>query len=179
MPSHQNIEHKSNLFNPKSEAIEYKEKLTDSLEKEAVAFLNANGGCIYIGIKDNGDIIGIQNVDKIQLQIKDRLIFGVSPSVLSLISISAENFEKKTVLKITVKEGTEKPYYIKSKGINDESKGIILELIIENPKISVPEIAKMVNLSLSGVEKNIRQLKKDGKLSRTTNTKSGEWIVLE
>ncbi|MDR3245031.1 MAG: ATP-binding protein [Prevotellaceae bacterium] len=30
--------------------IEYKEKLGDSLEKEAVAFLNANGGDIFIGI---------------------------------------------------------------------------------------------------------------------------------
>ena len=66
-----------------------------------------------------------------------------------------------------------------SKGITEESKGIILELITENPKVSVPEIAKTVNLSLSGVEKNIRQLKKEGKLSRTTNTKSGEWIVIE
>jgi predicted HTH transcriptional regulator len=65
-----------------------------------------------------------------------------------------------------------------SKGMIEKSKGIILELIIENPKISVPEIARTINLSLSGVEKNIRQLKKDGKLSRTTNTKKGEWIVI-
>jgi len=67
------------------------------------------------------------------------------------------------------------------RGINDSkgiSKGIILELITENPKISVSEIAETVGLSIKGVEKNIRQLKEDGKLSRTTNTKSGEWIIL-
>ena len=116
MSEYQNI---VNVFRPESEYVEYKEKLTDSLEKEAVAFLNAIGGCIYIGIKDNGDIIGIPDIDKIQLQIKDRLIFGVSPSALSFISISAENFENKTVLKVTVKEGTEKPYYIKSKGLSE------------------------------------------------------------
>ena len=119
MLNQQNIKPNPNLFKSESEAIEYKEKLTDSLEKEAVSFLHANDGCLYIGVKDNGDIIGIQDVDKMQLQIKDRLIFGVSPSVLSLISIAAENFENKTVLKITVKEGTEKPYYIKNKGLSE------------------------------------------------------------
>ncbi len=108
------------MFKPESENIEYKEKLTDTLEKETVAFLNANGGDIYIGIKDNGDIIGVpNNIDKIQLQIKDRLIFGISPSILSLISISTENFENKPVLKITIKGGIEKQYYVKSKGLSE------------------------------------------------------------
>ena len=58
-----------------------------------------------------------------------------------------------------------------------KSRGKILELITDNPKISVLEIAETIGLSIKGVEKNIQQLKKDGKLSRTTNTKSGEWIV--
>jgi predicted HTH transcriptional regulator len=59
------------------------------------------------------------------------------------------------------------------------SKGIILELVAKNLKISIPEIVTATGLSLSGVERNIRQLKKEGKLSRTTNTKSGEWIVIK
>ena len=66
-----------------------------------------------------------------------------------------------------------------SKGKIDKSRGKILELITtDNPKISVFEMAEIIGLSIKGVEKNIRQLKKDGKLSRTTNTKSGEWIVM-
>ena len=107
------------MFNPESENIEYKEKLTESLEKEAISFLNANGGCIYIGVKDNGEVVGIRDIDKIQLQVKDRLTFGISPSTLSLISISAENLENKMVLKIGIKEGAEKPYYIKNKGLSE------------------------------------------------------------
>ena len=102
-----------------NELIEYKEKLTNSLEKEVVAFLNAKGGDIYIGIKDNGDVVGIPDVDKIQLQVKDRLIFGISPSILSLVSITTYHISNKTVLKIILKEGTEKPYYIKNKGLSE------------------------------------------------------------
>ena len=61
----------------------------------------------------------------------------------------------------------------------EKSKGKILELIIANSQISVSEIADIIDLSVAGVEKNIRQLKKEGKLSRTTNTKSGEWMVTD
>ena len=46
-------------------------------------------------------------------------------------------------------------------------------------KISVPEMAEIVGLSVKGIEKNISQLKKEGIIVRTTDTKSGEWIVNE
>ena len=57
-----------------SDKIEFKELLNDKFEKEVVAFLNSNsGGSIYIGVKDNGEIIGIENIDKTMLEIKDRI----------------------------------------------------------------------------------------------------------
>ena len=64
-----------------------------------------------------------------------------------------------------------------SRGISRGSKGKILELIKHDKKISVPEIAEIIGLSIKGVEKNIRQLKQEGILSRTSDTKSGEWII--
>lgn len=68
----------------------------------------------------------------------------------------------------------------KSKGkVRGKSKEKILELIITNQKITIPEIADRLGLSISGVEKNIRKLKHEGILSRTTNTKNGDWIIIE
>ena len=64
-----------------------------------------------------------------------------------------------------------------SRGISRGSKGKILELIRNDKKISVPKIAEIIGLSIKGVEKNIRQLKQEGILSRTSDTKSGEWII--
>ena len=53
---------------------EYKQKLTEHLEKEVVAFLNyIGGGIIYIGIADDGAVVGLVDVDQVQLQIKDRI----------------------------------------------------------------------------------------------------------
>ena len=86
------------MLQTENELVEYKEKVTDSIEKEAVAFLNAEGGCIYIGVKNNGDVIGIPDIDKVRLQIKDRLIFGIVPTTLTLVSINTEIIEHKSVL---------------------------------------------------------------------------------
>lgn len=57
-----------------SNRIEYKQELTDGLEKEVIAFLNyREGGIIYIGIEKDGKTIGLEDSDVIQLKIKDRL----------------------------------------------------------------------------------------------------------
>ena len=53
---------------------EFKETLNDKLEREVVGFLNTNGGNIYIGISDDGKVIGVKdNIDDIQLKIKDKI----------------------------------------------------------------------------------------------------------
>ena len=81
--------------------IEYKEKLTDNLEKEIVAFLNSSeGGIIYIGIDNNKNIIGCQNSDEIQLKIKDKLKHNILPSCLGLFEVILEEQESKKIIKI-------------------------------------------------------------------------------
>ena len=47
------------FMNSETNRIEYKQELTDDLEKEAVAFLNyPEGGVLYIGIEKTGTAIG-------------------------------------------------------------------------------------------------------------------------
>lgn len=71
---------------------------------------------------------------------------------------------------------------IKSKGNKAKSKGEItkskvINLIIDNENITLPQIAKTLGLSLGGIEKIVRQLKSEGVLYREGSTKSGKWIV--
>lgn len=66
------------LHNPmetESQHVEYKVQLNDKLEREVVAFLNSRlGGDLYIGVKDNGEVVGIDDdADKCQLAVSDRL----------------------------------------------------------------------------------------------------------
>lgn len=77
--------------------IEFKEKFNDNFLKEAVAFLNyVGGGVIYLGIDKNGNIVGVEDIDKVQLLIKDQLRNNIVPSCLGLFDIVTEKREKKT-----------------------------------------------------------------------------------
>lgn len=99
--------------------IEYKRELNNSLEKEVVAFLNSRtGGEIYIGIEDNGNIIGVKNSDSLQLKIKDRLKNNILPSIMGLFDVHTQNCENQEVVKITIASGYEKPYHLKKFGMS-------------------------------------------------------------
>jgi len=64
---------------------EFKSILNDKLEKEVIAFLNSKGGHIYIGKDDNGNVVGIDNIDDVQLEIRDRLKEKIAPSCLGFL----------------------------------------------------------------------------------------------
>mgnify|MGYP000505341556 CR=1 FL=1 len=46
--------------------------MIDEVKSEIIAFLNSNGGTIYVGVEDDGSIIGIKDdssKDKIDLKL--------------------------------------------------------------------------------------------------------------
>ena len=45
-----------------SSRIEFKVKMVDNLEETIIAFLNSkDGGIIYLGVNDDGEIVGLNN----------------------------------------------------------------------------------------------------------------------
>ncbi|MEN9354281.1 MAG: hypothetical protein RL318_1606, partial [Fibrobacterota bacterium] len=102
--------------------VEYKRELTDGLEKEIVAFLNTTeGGHLWIGIDAGKDLVmGVADPDQIQLQLKDRIRHNISPSVMGLFDVLTESVEGKTVIKVTVAGGPEKPYHLRKWGMSEK-----------------------------------------------------------
>lgn len=103
--------------------VEFKTKLVDDLEESIIGFLNSkDGGNIYIGVADNGKIIGLNgNIDLLQRKIKDRIISNIEPSVLGLFDIEVLETDNKKYLNIIVARGLEKPYHLKGMGMNPDS----------------------------------------------------------
>ena len=100
------------------ERTEFKTILNDKLEKEVVSFLNADGGDIYIGVKDNGEIVGIDDdLDNIQLDIKNRIRSNIEPMTLGLFDIKVKSHDDKKYIHLTIAGGNARPYYIKKFGM--------------------------------------------------------------
>lgn len=101
---------------------EFKVKITESLEKEVIAFLNADGGSIYIGVDDKGNIQGnLENIDLLQGVIKDRLKNNIMPSTLGLFDVIVNEKNDKKYIQIIVAKGNERPYYIRGMGMTPDS----------------------------------------------------------
>ena len=44
-----------------SETVELKEIVVDDIKKEIIAFANCEGGKLYIGVQDDGTVIGVND----------------------------------------------------------------------------------------------------------------------
>ena len=109
------------MQNTETNRIENKEQLNEDFEQEVIAFLNyKEGGIIYVGIDKNGQVVGVENNDLTQLQIKDRIKNNIQPSTLGLFDVTVETIDNKEIIKVIIPSGTEKPYYLRKKGRTPE-----------------------------------------------------------
>lgn len=100
-----------------SEVVELKEIYTPDLKKEIISFANTNGGTILIGVQGNGNIIGIDNADFVIQQIANSIRNSIRPDITMFTNIELLKYEDKTYIKLTVEQGTKRPYYLSDKGL--------------------------------------------------------------
>jgi len=81
---------------------EFKEDI-GCLDRELAAFANSSGGRILLGIKDTGEIKGIEITNRLRSQIQD-IANNCDPKIKIILE------EIDNVLIINVKEGEDKPY---------------------------------------------------------------------
>ena len=109
------------MSNTETNRIENKEQLNEDFEQEVIAFLNyKEGGIIYVGVRKDGQVVGLKDVDLTQLQVKDRIKNNIQPSTLGLFDVVVETIDNKEVIKVVISSGTEKPYYLRKKGRTPE-----------------------------------------------------------
>lgn len=126
--------------------------LTRNIKKEIVAFANTNDGRIYIGINDNGEVIGVQNPQKELETLSGMIREGIKSDLTLFTSIYIEQINGKDIIVVNVKEGPNKPYYLADKGLKPSGvylrhgnvtvpadEEIIKKMLIENRSSSFEE----------------------------------------
>lgn len=100
-----------------TEVVELKAMVQDDIKKEIIAFTNCNGGTVYIGVADNGDILGVENADECALQISNMVRDAIKPDVTMFIHYETLNCDGREVVAVNVQRGTNRPYYLAKKGL--------------------------------------------------------------
>lgn len=100
-----------------SQFVELKESLNANFKKEIVAFANTNGGEIYIGVSDDGTVVGVDNPEQVMESVSNMIHDGIHPDMIPFSSIEEINRDNKIIIKVTVSRGARQPYYITDKGL--------------------------------------------------------------
>ncbi|MCD8200942.1 MAG: putative DNA binding domain-containing protein, partial [Clostridia bacterium] len=94
---------------------EFNKDNRENIEKEIVAFLNTSGGIIYIGVDDNGTVVGVDRPDDALRWLSDIVLHGISPECNDYVALSTIDAEGKKIVEIDIIKG-ESFYYISRYG---------------------------------------------------------------
>ena len=103
-----------------TETVELKAVAQDGIKKEIVAFANSNGGTVYVGVGDDGTVLGVEDADGCALQVSNMVRDAVRPDVTMFVSYETLNCDGKAVVAVKVQRGTNRPYYMAKKGLRPE-----------------------------------------------------------
>ncbi|MCD8241319.1 MAG: putative DNA binding domain-containing protein [Lachnospiraceae bacterium] len=134
-----------------SERIEYKSQMTDDIYKEVIAFTNTDGGVIYVGIDDKGNLTGIDNVDETYTRLTNGIRDAIAPDVTMFVRYVLQDNE---VIRIEVGEGSYKPYYLKSRGMKPN--GVYIRQGASSVQASSDQIRRMIKDSDGDVFEEMR-----------------------
>ncbi|WP_417204581.1 RNA-binding domain-containing protein [Acetoanaerobium sticklandii] len=97
--------------------LELKKEYVKDILKTVIAFANTSGGKIYIGIDDDGKVLGVQRLDTDILKLSNSIRDSIKPDITLFASILVEKIDGKDVIVVDVQKGASSPYYLTDKGI--------------------------------------------------------------
>ena len=139
-----------------TENIEFKSQFTDDLYKEIIAFANTDGGVVYVGVDNEGRAVGLTDVDEEYTRITNGIRDAIMPDVTMFVQYA---IQENKVVRVTVGEGANKPYYLKSKGLKPS--GVFVRQGASSAPASPEAIRQMIKDSDGDVFEEMRAMKQE------------------
>lgn len=166
------------MFNLKeTENIEFKRELNESLKKELIAFANTYGGEIYIGIDDDGRILGLDNAKQNMEAVSNIIRDSIKPDLTLITSVKIMKIEGKEVIKIEVLKGTKRPYHLVAKGLKPS--GVFVRHGITSAPATEDSIRQMIIESDGTIFENTRCINQELTFHYTRKIFNERQIVFE
>ncbi len=103
-----------------SENVELKSVVISDIKKEIIAFANCDGGHLYIGVNDDGSILGVDDPDNVSLQISNMVRDAIKPDLTMFLHYETIEEGDQKIVAVEIQRGTDRPYYIAKKGMRPE-----------------------------------------------------------
>ena len=142
-----------------SETVELKSVVVDDIKKEIIAFANCEGGKLYIGVQDDGTVVGLDNPDGVALQVSNMVRDAIKPDLTMFLHYETLNENGKQIVAIDVQRGTERPYYISKKGLRPE--GVFVRQGYSSVPATSTAIRRMIKETDGDYFEEMRSLEQD------------------
>ena len=102
-----------------STTVEFKRQYNEKVINTMLAFLNTQGGTLYLGLSDDGTVYGIEeeNIDLETRKVNTSFRDSITPDPSGYFNIEAEKRDSKYILKIIVEQGSASPYCYSRHGL--------------------------------------------------------------
>ncbi len=128
-----------------SQSIELKFEYTDEVKRTVIAFANGEGGVVYIGVTDSGDIVGVSDADDVCQKVTSSCRNAIKPDITMFLRVCPVVADGKSLVKIEVGRGTDAPYYLADKGMKPS--GVFIRVGTSTVQASEAHIRNMIKLS--------------------------------
>ena len=128
-----------------SQSVELKLEYTDEVKRTVIAFANGEGGVVYIGVTDGGDVVGVQNTDDVCQKVTSSCRNAIKPDITMFLRVCPVMVDGKSIVKIEVGRGTDAPYYLADKGMKPS--GVFIRVGTSTVQASEAHIRNMIKLT--------------------------------
>ncbi len=128
-----------------SQSIELKLEYTEEIKRTVIAFVNGEGGVIYIGVADSGEVAGVQNADEVCQKITSSCRNSIKPDITMFLKVNIVEIDEKNIVKVEVGRGTDAPYYLAEKGMKPA--GVFIRVGTSTVQASEVHIRNMIKLT--------------------------------
>lgn len=105
-------------FYCETESVELKERYSDTIAKEVVSFLNADGGQLIVGVKDDGIVIGVDKLDETLRRISDIITMQIEPNPQDEVTTEVKFESGMAIIILNIAKGSRNIYCQKKYGFS-------------------------------------------------------------
>ena len=125
-----------------SQIVEFKESWRDESLKTVCAFANTDGGTLYIGVNNHGEVVGVENVKKLMEDLPNKVMntFVIVVNI-ETVEENGTQFIKMSIPKSQIALSYHGKFYARSGSTTQELKGSALQkLLLKANNLSWDEI---------------------------------------
>lgn len=114
----------------------------EGIARTLLAFANTEGGTLYVGVDEDGTILGLDKAQAVANRIREDVRKGICPDLSAFVACSVIEIDDRSIVQVRVERGMRRPYFLSSLGLC--ATGVLVRAGSANVPTDEQEIRRML-----------------------------------